>query len=52
MPVGALQMVSELRLTNLKARLKDYKKLKTKTGRLKDRSESECSSGQGLHICI
>ena len=43
-------MVSELKLTDLKARLKDRKKLKTKIGRLKDHSESECSVGRGLHV--
>jgi len=42
-------VVSELRLTDLKARLKDYKKLRTKTDRLKDYSEGECSTGHGLH---
>ena len=44
------KVVSELRLTDLKAYLKDCKKLKTKTVRLKDGLESECSTGQGLHV--
>jgi len=47
---GCYKVVSERRLTDLKAHLKDCKELKTKTGRLKDRSESECSTGQGLHV--
>ena len=35
-------MVSELRLTDLKVRLKDCKKLRTKTDRPKDYLECEC----------
>jgi len=50
--LGCYKVVLELRLTELKADLKDYKglKTKTKTGRLRDRLESECSTGQGLHV--
>jgi len=40
-------MVSELRLTDLKAHLKGYKKLITKSDRPKDCAENECSDGQG-----
>ena len=40
-------MVLELRLIDMKARLQDYKKLRTKTDRVKDRTEGECTTGTG-----
>jgi len=39
-------VVSELRLSDLEVRLKDCKKLKTKTSRPRDYSEHECRIGK------
>ena len=45
-----LQSGSELGLTDLRARLKDYKKLRTETGRPND--YSECESRTGRAACL
>ena len=46
-------MLSELRLTDMNARLKGYKNLSTKTGKPKDYAESEFSDGQGcIHVHV
>jgi len=45
------KVVSKLRLTDLKAHLKDCKNLPAKACRPKDCSESERSKGQGFYTC-
>jgi len=44
-------VVSKLRLTDLKAHLKDYMELNTKTRTPKGYTESKCSKGQEFHAC-
>lgn len=49
-------MVSELRVTDLKARLKDWnqniRKLRIKTSRPREFSKCECRTGKRKHACI